>query len=105
MTCDHDLANEWARRSRKNASYITIVYILSCLIKKIKSFYWTEKKDIAEACKNPLLWNANYDRENNDYTNALRPRRFKWCDFLTNFMILFHMLENFYVSNFSPSIL
>ena len=22
------------------------------------------------------IWNANYDRENNDYTNALRPRRF-----------------------------
>ena len=28
-----------------------------------------------------VFWNANYDRENNDYTNALRPRRFKWCDF------------------------
>ena len=36
--------------------------------------------------KNPVLWNANYDRENNNYTNALRPRRFKWCNFLPNFI-------------------
>ena len=38
------------------------------------------------------------DREN-DYTKALRPRRFKWCDFSTNF-ILFHMLDTFYLSMF-----
>ena len=31
-----------------------------------------------------LAWDGNYDRENNYYTNALRPRRFKWCDFSTN---------------------
>ena len=29
---------------------------------------------------------CNYDRENNDYANALQPRRFKWCDFSTNFI-------------------
>ena len=29
----------------------------------------------------PLLWNANYDR---NYTNALGPRCFKWWDFSTN---------------------
>ena len=23
-----------------------------------------------KACKKNVLWNANYDRENNDYTNA-----------------------------------
>ena len=33
-----------------------------------------------------VLWNTNYDRENNDYMNALRPSRFKWCDFSTNFL-------------------
>ena len=27
MSCDHELANEWARCSGKNASYITIVNI------------------------------------------------------------------------------
>ena len=31
-------------------------------------------------------WNANYDRENKDYMNALRLRRLKWCDFPTNFI-------------------
>ena len=30
MSCDHELANEWARCSGKNASYITIT-IISCL--------------------------------------------------------------------------
>ena len=30
------------------------------------------------------LWNANYDRKNNGSANALRPRRFKWCNFSTN---------------------
>ena len=24
-----------------------------------------------------LLWDANFEREHNDYMNALRPRRFK----------------------------
>ena len=37
-----------------------------------------EKKDIDESVQKSVLWNANYDRENNDYANALRPRRFKW---------------------------
>lgn len=27
-----------------------------------------------------------YDREDNECTNTLRPRRFKWCDFSTNFI-------------------
>ena len=34
-----------------------------------------------EACTKPVLWDAKYDRENNDYKNALHPGRFKWCDF------------------------
>ena len=46
-------------------------------------------------------WIANHDRENNDYANALRPRRFNWCDFSTNF-ILFPMLDTFYLSGFFP---
>ena len=28
-------------------------------------------------CTKPLLCEANYDRENNDSANALRPRRFE----------------------------
>ena len=43
------------------------------------------KKDISENVQKTVFWNANYDRENDDYTNALRPRRFKWCDVSTNF--------------------
>ena len=57
---------------------LIIVYILSSLLcKKLKTFYRTEKKIEVKVCTKPLLWNANYDRENDDSTNALRPRRFK----------------------------
>ena len=52
----------------------------------MKYFYQMEKKDIGESVQKNLLWNANYDCKNNDYMNALPPRRFKWCDFLTNFI-------------------
>ena len=38
------------------------------------------------SAQKPLLCDANYDLENNDSTNALRPRRFKQCDFSTNFI-------------------
>ena len=39
--------------------------------------YRKEKKILAKACTKPLLCDANYDRRNNDSTNALRSRRFK----------------------------
>ena len=45
-----------------------------------------EKKDTGESVQETVLWTANYDRENNDYKDVLRPRRFKWRDFSTNFM-------------------
>ena len=32
---------------------------------------------ILKPCTKPLLLDVNYDRVNDDYTNALRPRRFK----------------------------
>ena len=56
-----------------------IVYILSSLVsKELKNFTGRKKIYIyMKACTKPLLWNANCDRENNDYTNALRPRHFK----------------------------
>ena len=54
-----------------------------------------------KACQKTVHWNANYDRENNDNKNALRPRRFKWCDVFDKFhMILFHMLDYFYLSGY-----
>ena len=43
----------------------------------IKKNLSDRKKDIGESVQKPVLWNANYDRENNDYTNPLRPRHFK----------------------------
>ena len=48
------------------------MYILSSLIffKKIKISIGL-KKDMGKACKKTVLWNANYDREDKDYTNAL----------------------------------
>ena len=50
------------------------VHIVLLNLKKTKKFYRKEKK---KACMKPLLCYANYDRKNNDSTNALRPRRLK----------------------------
>ena len=54
--------------------------------KKFSKKFHRKEKDIGESVQKSVLWNANYDRENNDYANALRPRRFKWWDFSTNFI-------------------
>ena len=50
---------------------IIIVYILSQVFNLKKNRYKVK------ACTKLLLWDAYYDRENNDYMNALRPSRFK----------------------------
>ena len=84
-------------------SHDNSVHIILFNLKKIKTFIG-QKKYIAERVPKPLLWNANYNGKNNDYTNSLRPRRFKWCEFSTDFMILFHMLDTFYLSTFFSSI-
>ena len=57
---------------------IIIVYILSSLIKKKSknSIGRVRKEDISESVQKTVLWNANYDSENNDYMN----------DFSTNFI-------------------
>ena len=57
-----------------------IVYVL----KKLSE----GKKGIGERVHTakPLLCDANYDHEKNNYTNVLRPRRYNWCDFFTNFI-------------------
>ena len=52
--------------SHKNS----VPIILFNLKHTVKIFIGQKKKIKLKACKNPLLWNANYDRENNDYTNA-----------------------------------
>ena len=52
--------------------------------KKAKNFIGG-KKDIGERRSKPLFCDANYDRENNDSTNTLRARRFKWSDVSTIF--------------------
>ena len=46
--------------------------------------------------KTALLCDANYDRENNDSTNALRPRRFKWSDFIVLYARHFLLPVNFF---------
>ena len=54
------------------------VILFNLKIKKRKTSYRKEK-DISESVhKTVKFWDANYDL---NYTNALRPRRFKWCDF------------------------
>ena len=50
-------------------------------MKKNKKTSSEGKKIHVKECTKPLLCNTNYDRENNDSTNALRPRRFKKCNF------------------------
>ena len=72
---------------------IIILYILSSLIQK--KIYRTEKK--VKARTKPLLWDANYDRKNNDYTKALRPRRFKWFNFSKKILTLLYVLDTFRV--------
>ena len=78
------------------------VHNILCNLKKNQKFLSGGKKIQVEACTRPLLCDANYDRENNDYTNALGPCtsilivRF----FHKVYMILFHMLDTFYLSNF-----
>ena len=79
------------------------IIILKLKKKLIINVYRTEK-GIAESVQNPLLWNGNYYRKNNDFMNALRPRCFKWCAFSTNFMIMFLMLVTLYLSSFFLSI-
>ena len=48
--------------------------ILLNLRKRNKKNYPQEKKIEVKKCTKPLLCDANYERENNDSTNALRPR-------------------------------
>ena len=50
MSCDHELANEWARSSGKNASYITTLVITSFTYFRTKEVvsltgYCSGKKD------------------------------------------------------------
>ncbi len=59
------------------------------------------KKTWVKACTKPLLWDAKYDR---NYTNALRPRRFKLCDIF--YMILFsYIIGTLYLSSFFSQVL
>ena len=70
MSCDHELANEWARCSRKNASYITISFIIwLCLTRtgnyQIHEFDWLKWISItvwifpsrpASTCRPVMFW-------------------------------------------------
>ena len=58
-----------------------------------------------KACKKTVLWNANYDREDKDYTNALIYVHvvLNGVIFHKFHMILLYMLDTFYLSGFFPS--
>ena len=72
------------------------VHIILFNLKKIQNIYRrTEKKIVVKAFTKTLLWNANYDRENNDFMIA-------FLFFDKFYMILFHMLDTFYLSGFFP---
>ena len=59
-----------------------------------------EKKIYVEAYTKPVLWNANYDRENCDRTNAFRPSRFKWCEFFYKFYDIVAYARHFLLVKF-----
>ena len=58
--------------SHNNSAHIVVFNLKKCI-----KFYRKEKKIEVNECTKPLLFDANYDHENNDYTNDLRPLRFK----------------------------
>ena len=62
------------------------VSIILLDLKKNKKNLSEGKKTWVKECTKPLLCDVNYDRENIDSTNALRPRRFKYHGFSTNFI-------------------
>ena len=52
----------------------------------------------------PVHWNANYDRENNDYTSVpyawhVPTLRYPYDPYDTYLMIVFHMLDMIYLSS------
>ena len=63
--------------SHQNSVHI----ILLNLEKKMKKFVGRKKRYSRNRAQNRYSTeHANYDHENNNYTNALRPRCFKLCD-------------------------
>ena len=63
-------------------SHNNSVRIILFNLQKSKKILPDREKDVGESEQKTVLWNGNYDRENNDYRNALRPCLFKWWDFL-----------------------
>ena len=60
-----------------------VTYIVYCIVSVHILFFNLKKNEIflldrkvKGGSKPSSLWGANYGRENNDYMNALRPRRF-----------------------------
>ena len=60
MSCDHELANEWARGSGKNASSITSEVIRDCML----SFF-------AAVCCLPLRWLVTLTSRVDDFGKSL----------------------------------
>ena len=65
MSCDHELANEWARCSGKNASYITKTYtIRDCVTLLIKLFCillkWKRIQDQNYTILAAICWKRSY---------------------------------------------
>ena len=64
MSCDHDLANEWARCSGKNASYITSLIIFQFQFPSLETVAWALVHKCFFVCvffhrkQNALLTNA-----------------------------------------------
>ena len=58
--------------------------LFTLIFQKYKKICRKETKIEPKAYAKPLLQHANYNQENNNSTNALRPRRFKWCDLSPN---------------------
>ena len=79
-----------------------IVHIILLNLEKKKKICRKEKKIQLKACAKPLLQHANYDHENKNSTNALRPRCFKLCDLSPNLYDIVLYAPHFLPVKFFP---
>ena len=99
MSCDHELANEWARCSGKNASYIAISDVLS---QKLDSkdivhktylnsllFYITEKRNVSQVYKR--LYYMNTD----DIPAVMRLTPYAYNSLQNTLVLFFYQREEF----------
>ena len=73
MSCDHELAKEWACCSGKNASYITIAFNTMVIVYKVNQTYFEEvvnsKVDWHTELSDLTSWKGAQKKRNNTVNN------------------------------------